>query len=157
MRVVCCICNKPAKARCNGKNGGCVWEGPLCAAHYERLRRHGTPLGFAPKGPNKGKIYRTPLEKRYEKGDGYIRLFDPSHPNSNKAGYLSEHTYIMSCHLERPLFPDESVHHLNGIRHDNRIENLELWTKPPRKGIRVKDAILDCIEFLKLYGIRTCE
>jgi len=109
---------------------------------------------------------RVPLSKTYAKGDGYILVWDPDHPNAKKTGYLLEHTHVMSTHLKRPLIKNESVHHLNGVKGDNRIENLELWTRPPRKGIRVSDAIKDCIDFLESYGytvgvgetgIKTCE
>lgn len=50
-----------------------------------------------------------------------------------------EHRFIMEQKLGRPLRKGESVHHINGIRHDNRPENLELWVGPLRYGQRASD------------------
>jgi hypothetical protein len=50
--------------------------------------------------------------------------------------YKAEHRVVMEQKLGRPLRPVEHVHHLNGVRNDNRPENLELWEKPHPNGVR---------------------
>lgn len=86
--------------------------------------------------------------------NNYKYLHIKGHPNCQKSNFtrIPEHVYIMSEHLKRPLAKYENVHHKNGIRDDNRIENLELWTISQPAGQRVEDKIKWCIEFLNEYG-----
>jgi hypothetical protein len=89
---------------------------------------------------------------RYMDKWGYVQMWKPEHPNCKSAGYIHEHRYLMSEKLGRPLRAGENIHHINGIRHDNRIENLELWTTQQPAGQRVDDKIEWAKSFLESYG-----
>jgi len=74
--------------------------------------------------------------------DGYILIAIPAghHRVRGAYPYMLEHRLVMERKLRRELLQDETVHHINGIRHDNRLENLELMTRHP-PGQRVADLL----------------
>jgi HNH endonuclease len=80
---------------------------------------------------------------------GYIMVKVNGWTKNN--GYKFEHILVMEQSLGRELLPGENVHHLNGIRSDNRLENLELWVKPQPTGVRVTDAVIWAEEILRRY------
>lgn len=84
--------------------------------------------------------------------NGYVLVFvGKDAPGAIQSGHIFEHRKVMQDILGRPLFADENVHHKNGVRDDNRPENLELWTRSQPRGQRVEDKIRWAREFLALY------
>lgn len=66
--------------------------------------------------------------------------------------YVFDHVLVMENEIGRRLLDVENVHHLNGVRDDNRPENLELWTRPQPAGIRAEDAVVWAQEVLERYA-----
>lgn len=109
----------------------------MCAAHYERSK--------------KGQDLTAPLRQFAPHGSGYL----------DKDGYrrirvdgkrVLEHRHVMEQNIGRKLLQKETVHHKNGIKDDNRIENLELKPAAHAKGISIQDALAYAYEIIDLYG-----
>lgn len=107
----------------------------LCAGHRSQLDRNVElrPLSTRPRIRPVGDTRLT--------AQGYVQEKQPTHPNAQASGWIMQHIKVMSDYLERALYPNERVHHKNGIRDDNRIENLELWATDHPYGQRVSDLI----------------
>ena len=78
--------------------------------------------------------------------DGYVVV------RTEDRGWVPQHRIVMEEKLGRLLLPTENVHHKNGQRDDNRISNLELWTKSQPSGQRIQDVIEWATEQLALYA-----
>lgn len=83
---------------------------------------------------------------------GYVQVLAPGHPNARKSKRVPKHRLVMSEFLGRPLKSNENVHHINGDRSDNRIENLELWVTAQPKGQRPQDLIEYAKRILRAYA-----
>jgi endogenous inhibitor of DNA gyrase (YacG/DUF329 family) len=92
------------------------------------------------------------LHAKHKNAAGYVLVFvGRDYPGAAKSGHILEHRKVMQDVLGRPLFAQENVHHKNGVKDDNRPENLELWTRSQPHGQRVEDKLRWAREFLALY------
>lgn len=125
---------------CHGDVSARGW----CEKHYYRWRRHGDPLTVRKTG-----VPPDP-DRKYRNGD-YLSIRIPSHPAANSWGLVLEHRVVMESIVGRHLLPGENVHHINGVRDDNRPENLELWVSSQPSGQRPADLVAWAHEILRRY------
>lgn len=97
-----------------------------CSSHLNRFYRYGDPLVA------KGTGVKRRNGEPYINNDGYM-------VQTVKGTTRGVHRIVMEQHLGRALRPGENVHHKNGVRSDNRLSNLEVWTKPQPQGVRLDD------------------
>jgi hypothetical protein len=121
--------------KCGSQEGDRFARG-LCIRCYNAARHRGTlDAEGLPRRPN-----TRPIGDRKLEASGYVTI-------KTERGIIYEHRLVMERILGRHLLRNESAHHVNGIRSDNRPENLELWFVPQPAGQRVAELIAYIAEF----------
>ena len=130
-----------------GEHGDWFARG-YCKKHYTYVMGTSSPRRITPIGT-----------LRYDKS-GYVEIkvsaedlekYGESKRNF-RGGWLREHRLVMAKSLGRKLLAEENVHHIDGDRSNNNIENLELWSRSQPSGQRISDKVKWAREIIELYG-----
>lgn len=106
----------------------CVVCGKHCTVYRSPSATHPVTCSLACTGvKQRGSSNPSFSGGRHTADTGYVRILNPSHPESDSRGYVYEHRLVMEQSLGRRLNPGEVVHHINHVRDDNRLENLRVF------------------------------
>lgn len=150
------------RIQCKMKNCKAISHGDgLCQHHYDRAKKDLCECGNSKykrsemcrlcRDMVRGNAHPAWKGGRIVDGDGYIRIYMPDHPRANNKRYVKEHHIVMEEYLGRHLIPGENVHHKNGNKTDNRIDNLELWVSSQPAGQRAQDLVDWAKDILERY------
>lgn len=118
----------------NSKNIGrfcsrkCYWSHRKNHIEEYSFRKGKKPWNKGLKGYNSGKFHWNWRGGRRKHPSGYIEIYCPEHPFARHGGYIYEHRLVMEKKIGRFIPSNEHVHHINGVKDDNRIENLMLFS-----------------------------
>ena len=111
--------------------------------------RVGTRLGYKMTDEEKARLasyHKGKYKRKTEFGghkkkrqDGYVAIYAPWHPYCSKEGYVMEHILIMENAVGHFITRKDVVHHKNGIKDDNRIENLQIMTFSEHASYHLKE------------------
>lgn len=144
MWLCSCDCGKSTEVRTSSLQNG---NTKSCGCLGEKMR-----IEFGRSQEIAASIKSGWVKGKHINKDGYVVLPAMRARSAGTGSTWFEHRLVMEQHLGRKLSSDETVHHKNGMRADNRLENLELWASRHVPGQRVDDLVSDAVSILRKYN-----